>query len=96
MDGIVDKYFALKKWGSNEDDDREYSFRAFIRHTWIDSQGLPVRFLEVFPPSQYKTVDDKSSFNRALTEYLGHLNWSAVEVTQGGKAAFSFSKDGSR
>lgn len=94
MDKIIDKHFAPKKWGSNEDDDTEFSFRAFIRHTEADNQGRPVLWVTMFPPSQYKTVEDKASFNRALTEYLTQLNWFAVEVTQGGKAAFSFNKDG--
>ena len=96
MATVIDKHFAEKTWGSNVDDDTDYSFRAYIRHTEPDSQGRPVLWVTLFPPTQYKTVEDKASFNRALTEYLNHLNWSAVEVIQGGKAAFSFSKDGSR
>lgn len=95
MDTIIDKHFAPKKWGSNEDEDDQFSFRACIHHVEPDSQGRPVLWVTLFPPVQYKTVGNKTSFNRALTEYLGHLNWSAVEVIQGGKAAFSFSKAGS-
>ena len=91
---ILHKHFAEKTWGSNVDEDGEFSFRAFIRHTEPDNQGRPVLWVTLFPPAQYKTVEDKASFNRALTEYLSQLNWFAVEVTQGGKAAFSFNNDG--
>ena len=89
---IIRKHFAEKAWGSNADDDTEYSFRAFIRHTEPALDGRPRLWVTMFPPVQYKTVEDKASFNRALTEYLTQLNWFAVEVTQGGKAAFSFNK----
>jgi hypothetical protein len=91
---IINKHFAEKTWGSNVDDDTEFSFRAMVYHTAPNGCGKTVLYITFFPPTQYKTVEDKASFNRALNEYLPHLDWTAVEVTQGGKAAFSFNKFG--
>ena len=88
----TNKHFRLKTWGSNVDEDTEFSFRAYIHHTDISPAGETVAWITMFPATQYKTVEDKASFNRALNEYLPQLNWSKVEVTQGGKAAFSFNK----
>ena len=88
----INKHFRPKVWGSNVDEDTEFSFRAYIHHTATSPAGEIVAWITMFPPTQYKTVEDKASFNRAMNEYLTQLNWSKVEVAQGGKAAFSFNK----
>lgn len=84
--------FGEKKYQDASDDDTELSFRARVYHTAVSSVGESLQCMTLFPPTQYRTTENKHDFNRALTAYLDTLAWKRVEVTQGGQLAFEINK----
>jgi hypothetical protein len=81
--GVADKHFALKRWGTNEDNDTESTLRAFIHHRWTTPAGEIAQFISLFPPTQYKSTDDEHAFALALEEELKTLDWQQVKAMRG-------------
>lgn len=84
--------FPPKRYKDTSDEDSALSFRAMIHHVAPAPTGVPTRFVSMFPSTQYTTTDNKHDFNRVLNAYLATLDWSKVEVLQGGKHLYSFDK----
>jgi hypothetical protein len=72
--------------------DTPLSFRAMVKHRFVSPVGETVTTNELFPPTQYSTVDNKYDFTRNLTDFLSNKDWITVDVQQGGKYLYSFNK----
>jgi hypothetical protein len=80
---VIDKHFALKRWGTKEDDDTGSTFRAYIHHQALSPAGNMTRWITFFPPTQYISTADEHAFALALEEELRTLDWSKVTTLRG-------------
>jgi hypothetical protein len=87
--------FSLLDHKRGDDSDTEFSFRAVVTKDFTLPNGDTVQIQATFPPTQLKTVENKSDFNRLLNGHLADLRSKNVRVhkvvvTQNSKPVFDF------
>ena len=86
--------FSVLDYMKKNECDSEYAFRAFIVTELTLPSGQVVDLKSLFPPSQLRTVENKSDFNRLLNAELDslreHKKILRVEVFQNGIPIYDF------